>query len=53
MAHIGAKKLKDVTHVMGNTVEQYVALDAPHDKMTTNYIDTGRVKEPNNGNCRH
>ena len=26
---------------MGNTVEQEVAPDAPHDEMSTNYISTG------------
>jgi hypothetical protein len=39
--HTGAEKLKDLTPVMGNTVEQEVAPDAPHDEMAINYINTG------------
>ena len=41
MKHIGVEKLKDLAHVMGNTVEQEVAPDAPHDEMAMNYISTG------------
>ena len=39
--HIGAENLKDLAPVMGNTVEQEVVPDAPHDEMAINYISTG------------
>ena len=42
--HIGAEKLKDLAPVMGNTVEQEVALDAPHDEMAINYINKGESR---------
>ena len=42
--HIGAKKLKDLAPVMGKTVEQVVAPDAPHDKMTINHITEGESR---------
>ena len=31
--HIDAENLKHLAHVMGNTVEKYVASDVPHDEM--------------------
>ena len=37
--HIGAEKLKDLAPVMGKTVEQEVAPDAPHDEMAINHIN--------------
>ena len=42
--HIGAEKLKDLAPVMGNTVEQEAAPDAPHDEIAINYINKGQSK---------
>jgi len=42
--HIGAEKIKDLAPVLGNTVEQKVAPDAPHDEMAINYMNKGESR---------